>query len=70
MNNSDSTLQALLNEHEVAQVLNVSVQTIRKRRRLHMPPAPVKIGTSVRYTIQSVQSVIDKGYRHTQGDAQ
>lgn len=55
---ADSVLGALLTENQVAEILGVSVATIRRRRLFRQPPAFVKIGASVRYTPQSVQLLI------------
>lgn len=46
---ADLPLPALLNEHQVAEILGVSVATIRRRRLLRQPPDCVRIGSSVRY---------------------
>lgn len=48
----------LLNEHEVAKLLGVSVSTIRRFRILRRPPHYVKIGASVRYEREEVESFI------------
>lgn len=48
----------LLNEHEVAKLLGVSVATIRRFRILRRPPAYVKIGASVRYEREEVENLI------------
>ena len=48
----------LLDEHEVAQILNVSVATIRRRRLLRQEPHPIKIGSSVRYRREDIDALI------------
>jgi predicted DNA-binding transcriptional regulator AlpA len=63
MANAHNALETLLNEHQVAELLNVSVSTIRRRRLLKQPPEPVKIGSSVRYTRVSIQGLIEIGQR-------
>ena len=54
-------IESLLNEHEVAQLLKVSVATIRRRRLFRQPPEWVKIGASVRYRPEAVQRLIESG---------
>ena len=49
MLDTKDTLDRLLNEREVAAVLNVSVATIRRWRLLGQGPKFRKIGASVRY---------------------
>lgn len=61
-----STLEALLNEHEVANLLNVSIATIRRRRLYRQPPDFVKIGASVRYRREAVQRLIENAEQHTE----
>jgi predicted DNA-binding transcriptional regulator AlpA len=54
-------IESLLNEHEVASLLKVSVATIRRRRLFRQPPEFVKIGASVRYRPEAVQRLIESG---------
>ena len=58
MPTANSTLETLLNEHEVARLLKVSVATIRRRRLLKQPPTWIKIGASVRYTPESISTFL------------
>ena len=51
-------LTSLLTERDVANILNLSVATIRRRRLLRKPPEPVKIGASVRYRPQEIDQFI------------
>jgi len=51
-------LQPLFTEREVADILRVSVATIRRRRLLRQPPHPLKIGASVRYTRDSIVALL------------
>lgn len=51
----------LLNEQEVAQLLRVSVGTIRRRRLFRQPPEWVKIGASVRYRPEAIERLIESG---------
>jgi hypothetical protein len=55
----NNALDALLNEYQVAKLLNVSVATIRRRRLFRQPPDWVKIGASVRYRRDSVERLIE-----------
>lgn len=51
--------EALLTEHEVAQLLKVSVATMRRRRLFRQPPEYLKIGASVRYRRAAIQRLIE-----------
>ena len=53
------TLESLLNEHDVARLLKVSVPTIRRRRLLGQPPEWIKIGASVRYRPEDLQAWLE-----------
>ncbi len=55
----DTTIETLLNEHEVAGLLKVSVATIRRRRLFRQPPEWVKIGASVRYRPEAIKRLIE-----------
>lgn len=48
-------IEPLLTEKEVASVLNLSVATIRRRRRACQAPEWIKINSSVRYRLDAVQ---------------
>jgi len=54
-----STLEALLNEHEVARLTGLSVATIRRRRLLKQPPRFLKLGAAVRYKPGEVKAWLD-----------
>jgi predicted DNA-binding transcriptional regulator AlpA len=54
-------IETLLTENEVAELLNISVATIRRRRLFRQPPEWVKIGASVRYRPEAVQRLIEGG---------
>jgi predicted DNA-binding transcriptional regulator AlpA len=59
-NTSSGTVpQDLLTEHEVAQILKVSVATIRRRRLFRQPPDYLKIGASVRYRREAIERLIE-----------
>jgi predicted DNA-binding transcriptional regulator AlpA len=59
MANANNQLEALLTEHQVAELLKVSVATIRRRRLFRQPPDFVKIGASVRYRREAIQRLIE-----------
>lgn len=61
MATSNSTVETLLTEREVAMLLKLSVATIRRRRLFRMPPEFIKIGSSVRYSQDSVRKLIENG---------
>jgi predicted DNA-binding transcriptional regulator AlpA len=52
-------LTHLLNEREVAQLLSVSVATIRRWRLLHQGPRFLKISASVRYRPEDIDAWLD-----------
>jgi predicted DNA-binding transcriptional regulator AlpA len=54
-----NTIETLLTEKEVAQRLNVSVATIRRRRLFRQPPEWIKIGASVRYRSEAIDRLIE-----------
>ena len=54
----NNTLETLLNEHDVAAILKISVASVRRRRLRHQPPDFLKIGASVRYSRQSIERLI------------
>jgi len=49
-----STSDRLLNEHEVAELITVSVATIRRWRLLRQGPRYIKVGAAVRYRFDDV----------------
>jgi len=64
MANENNQVEALLTEHQVAELLRVSVATIRRRRLFRQPPDFVKIGASVRYRREAIQRLIDSAEQH------
>jgi predicted DNA-binding transcriptional regulator AlpA len=46
----------LLNEHEVARIVGLSVATVRRWRLRRQGPRFIKIGTSVRYDLSALES--------------
>jgi predicted site-specific integrase-resolvase len=51
-------IEPLLTERDVAELLNVSVATIRRRRRAGQPPEWIKFNASVRYQRETVRRFI------------
>ena len=49
-----------INEKQAAKFLGVAVQTLRNWRHHRTGPAYIKMGRSVRYQIDDLQSYIDK----------
>jgi predicted DNA-binding transcriptional regulator AlpA len=66
MANANNSLETLLTEYQVAELLKVSVATIRRRRLLRQPPDFVKIGASVRYRREAIQRLIESAEQHTE----
>jgi hypothetical protein len=50
--------QNLLNEHEAAKLLRVSVQLLRKWRASGSGPEHIKLGKCVRYSVRDVEGFI------------
>jgi predicted DNA-binding transcriptional regulator AlpA len=49
-----TTLEALLNEHDVARITGLSVASVRRWRLHRQGPKYLKIGSAVRYTHEDV----------------
>jgi predicted DNA-binding transcriptional regulator AlpA len=64
MVNENKPVEPLLTEHQVAELLKVSVATIRRRRLFRQPPDFVKIGASVRYRRETIQRLIESAEQH------
>ena len=58
----------LLNEHEAARVLSLSVKTLRRWRWAGRPPSFVKLGASVRYDLGTLRDFIAAGHRKSTSD--
>lgn len=56
---SNSVTPALVNEHEAARVLGISVLTLRRWRWAGRPPEFLKIGSAVRYDPAVLASFVD-----------
>ena len=50
-----NNFESLLNEHEVAQMLGVSVATVRRWRLFKAGPKYVKLGALVRYRVSDIE---------------
>jgi len=61
---ANTQLETLLTENQVAELLKVSVATIRRRRLLQQPPDFVKLGASVRYRRETIQRLIEDAEQH------
>jgi predicted DNA-binding transcriptional regulator AlpA len=66
MANQNNPLESLLTEHQVSELVKVSVATIRRRRLLRQPPDFVKIGASVRYRREAIQRLIESAEQHSE----
>jgi predicted DNA-binding transcriptional regulator AlpA len=60
MQTSISQIGSLLNEHEVAGITGLSVASVRRWRLLRQGPKYLKIGASVRYKPEDVQTFLDR----------
>ena len=58
MANENNIQSALLTEHEVAEILKISVSTIRRRRLFRQPPDFVKLGASIRYRREAIERLV------------
>jgi predicted DNA-binding transcriptional regulator AlpA len=50
----------LLNEREVAELLHLSIATIRRRRLRNQPPIATKIGAAVRYKTSDIEAFLNQ----------
>jgi len=56
MTTVSSTLENLLNEHDVARITGLSVASVRRWRLLRQGPRYLKLGSAVRYTAKDVSA--------------
>ncbi len=56
MATTNSTLETLLNEHDVANATKLSVATVRRWRLLRQGPKYLKIGAAVRYKPEDISA--------------
>jgi hypothetical protein len=59
MATANSTLETLLNEHDVARVIGLSVASVRRWRLLRQGPNYLKIGAAVRYKPENISAWLD-----------
>ena len=60
--------EPLVNEHEAARRLGLSVKTLRRWRWAGRPPAFIKIGRAVRYDPAVIEGLIAAGRRVSTSD--
>ena len=60
--------EGLVNEHEAARLLGLSVKTLRRWRWAGKGPNFVKIGSAVRYEPSELSAVITAGRRKSTSD--
>ena len=65
---STSIASALINEHEAARILGLSVKTLRRWRWAGRPPSVLKIGAAVRYDPAELASFIEAARRTSTTD--
>ena len=61
--NALGSVHPLMNEREVAQLLAIQVPTLRRWRWAGQGPHFIKLGSAVRYTLEDVETFIEKGRR-------
>ena len=66
MTTANTTLEILLNEHDVARIIGLSVASIRRFRLLRQGPKYLKIGAAVRYKSADIAAWLES--RPTGGD--
>ncbi len=54
MATASNTLEALLNEHDVARITGLSVASVRRWRLLKQGPRYLKVGAAVRYRAEDI----------------
>ena len=59
MTTTNSNIEALLNEYEVARVTGLSVASVRRWRLRKIGPRATKIGAAVRYKPEDVKAWLD-----------
>lgn len=59
-------LEPLLTEKKAAELLNLSLATLRRRRAAGQPPAWIKFKASVRYSRESIRRFIEDSERNSQ----
>lgn len=60
------TIESLLNEQQVAEILGLACATLRKWRCTGEGPKFRKIGRAIRYRVEDIQAFIDsRGFENT-----
>jgi predicted DNA-binding transcriptional regulator AlpA len=59
MASANNTLEALLNEHDVARVTGLSVSSVRRWRLFRQGPKYLKIGAAVRYKPEDISAWLE-----------
>jgi predicted DNA-binding transcriptional regulator AlpA len=54
-----NTIENLLNEHDVARIIGLSVASVRRWRLLRQGPTYIKIGAAVRYKPEAIAAWLD-----------
>ena len=65
---SSPVLNRLLNEHDAADLLGLSVATLRRWRWAGRPPAFVKVGAAVRYDPDVLADFVEASRRDSTSD--
>jgi predicted DNA-binding transcriptional regulator AlpA len=59
MKTDNSTLEALLNEHDVAHLTGLSLASVRRWRLLRQGPKYLKLGAAVRYKTEDISAWLE-----------
>ena len=59
MATANNTLETLLNEHDVARIMGLSVASVRRWRLMRQGPKYLKIGAAVRYKAEDVSAWLE-----------
>jgi predicted DNA-binding transcriptional regulator AlpA len=54
-----NAIENLLNEHDVARIIGLSVASVRRWRLLRIGPKYLKIGSAVRYRAEDLQGWLE-----------
>lgn len=67
MQSLDSTIEPLIDEYELARILNRSVASLRRDRQLRQGCPYVKIGALIRYQPYDVRAFLKRNRREVKG---
>lgn len=59
MATANNSIEALLNEHDVARITGLSVASVRRWRLLRQGPKYIKIGAAVRYKPEDISAWLE-----------